>query len=277
MERAPLGSSTAGQAANRPDRVEPDSDKDPSRAQPLADSLPNHLMGNKIKICTGYNDGHSNGRSQVDGTDCFGQLVLNVDFAPPREDGPHELAKAHHLIEVSLGIKQTTSNDLESGQSRFDSDQASTPAKTRLVYERIDRFPLELSESRLLAGLGSSEPAGGLPATADSLTWKPGPLASGSQQNGFALPFKSNSFDACFCFNLLNVRLASQRLLSLECDEPDTGKDSVGIEQSGLDALKCPDWAGSLEFDWLKMSRLTNELRLQILRELSRVVKARGK
>lgn len=225
-----------------------------------SDSLNHHLMGDKIKLQIDGDNGKSDRISgdQNEATDCFGQLVLNVDFAPPKQSEPNEPTKAHHLIEVSLGIKQTCSNDLESGQ--YDRDQAAGIGKRRLVYERIDRFPLELAESRLLAGLDSAGPA---KSSAPSAC-----LVAVGQVGGFVLPFKSDSFDACFCFNLLNVRLASKRLLSIECSEPD-GASS--------DALGCPKWAGSLEFDWLKMSRLTNELRLQILRELSRVVKARGK
>lgn len=183
-------------------------------------------------------------QDQVDGTDCLGQLVLNVDFAPPRE------AHESHLIEVSLGIRQTNNHNwLGCGSPKqiCDSDQQ----KRRLVYERIDRFPLELAETRLLAGLSPH-------------TCSP----------GFVLPFKSNSFDACLCFNLLNIRLASQRLLSLERSEP--AKESM-LEEQGSRQGSCPEWASSVEQDWLKMSRLTNELRLQILRELSRVVKSRGK
>lgn len=188
---------------------------------------------------------------------CVGQLVLNVDFAPPKqqleaastcydrlEQDPH----GGYLIELSLCVKQQQSTcphqannpDQEepptcdighSGAPKHELDQAQR--KQRLVYERIDKISLRL---------------GGLSAVNNEGL----PIID-------RLPFKSGAFDACFCFNLLNVRASTAK----HC--PATPGDQQEDEQQ-VDGES-----------WLRMERLTRDIRMALLSELSRIVKYKGR
>jgi hypothetical protein len=81
-------------------------------------------------------------------------------------------------------------------------------AKRRLVYERIDRLVMEIN------GLGRVLD---LEALARSSTGARGPSAATNDCfSNVKLPFKEGLFDGCLCINLLNIRVASARLLMLE-------------------------------------------------------------
>lgn len=196
---------------------------------------------------------------------CVGQLVLNVDFAPPKqleatetpavEQSYDRLEQDGHLIELSLCVKQQQSTCLRQASnplnqeeppsgSTCDTGDAGAPThvepdqaqrKRRLVYERIDKISLRLGG---LAAVNNE----GLPIID-------------------RLPFKSGAFDACFCFNLLNVRAsAAKNCATALGDQQEEG------EQQQVDGES-----------WLRMERLTRDIRMALLSELSRIVKYKGR
>lgn len=228
-----------------------------------------------------------------------GQLVLNVDFAPPQalhgdqaandqanRPSKQENPPSGHLIELSLCMKQSqqsgrtdtnadepansaaaANQEAPCQQSTCDSDlaalreercafsstmealgeredeqkhqdklakQQEQQQKQRLVYERIDKISLRLAGLTFDLRDPASQPA---------LTRR--------------LPFKSGTFDACFCFNLFNVRAAPNKpaqVNSSECEQRDQQDQE----------------------SWLAMERLTREIRLDLLAEVRRIVRHKG-
>lgn len=162
--------------------------------------------------------------------------------------------------------------------------------KRRLVYERLDRFLLELGRpfEPVAARRQLSLPSAGLVA------------------RRIRLPLKSGGVDSCLCFNLLNVRVASARLLALEqlaeLEAAGQRDSSCWSGTVNLGSARCENYAAGgatttpsatskqpshanqltretrdeLEWNWLQMDRLTTELRLALLAELGRVVRPNG-
>lgn len=251
----------------------------------------------------------------VGGAGTIGQLVLSVDFvAPPTSisvglGGHQQSAEAckrlaggqaigQHFIEASLCIKQREeflesppqppANQSQQQQQQPHQHQCPTdeqlpsanpPAKCdtrcqrapkrRLVYERFDRFFIELDYSLL--------------CNASSAT-----LGNPNSSANVRLPMRPSSVDACFCFNLLNVRVASSRLLALEqvaeleaADFKQTAANTVagGSSSGERTGVRPSDDVArrELEENWLKMERLTTELRVGLLAELARIVRKNGK
>lgn len=138
--------------------------------------------------------------------------------------------------------------------------------KQRLVYERIDKFSLEI---------------GNIVSATTSRNGRP------------ILPFKNGTFDACFCFNLLNLRVSSSANINsnqLDCacavSSSSQTKSAAKLDEakSEADGEVTVNRIESGKLDqveeakrWLRMERLTTELRLELLNELSRVVKSKGK
>lgn len=135
---------------------------------------------------------------------------------------------------------------------------AATDKKKRLIYERIDKCSLLIGRRF----------DWGQPAAASNLT----------------LPFKSATFDACFCFNLLSIRVASVRLLAIEeagcCAVSNPQQPAAAPSSSSVSPgpeVAAPVKQAELEQSWLVMEKLTSELRLTLLRELRRVVRPKGR
>lgn len=141
-------------------------------------------------------------------------------------------------------------------RSRREPEVVGRERKRRLVYERIDRFHLRIGRELLNAQDWSIQSA---------------------QNAALIMPFKNGTFDASFCFNLLNIRVTSLALL------PATTTDTISATSAPAgggcgDGNNMTNWQRQeLERNWLRMERLTRELRLALLVELSRVVKSKGK
>lgn len=169
----------------------------------------------------------------------LGQLALSVDLAPPSRTGcgcsgaggSRSRPRHQHVIEASLCVRQCSfeeqqhndNNDNNSDKpptspcfakqlpsnQQADNQRSGCAAtisstlqttckqratKQRLVFERIDKLVVD---------------ARALPATLFGETLMPSDAA-------WRVPFCDDSFDACFCFNLLNVRVVSARLTRIE-------------------------------------------------------------
>lgn len=127
--------------------------------------------------------------------------------------------------------------------------RSATNSKRRLVYERIDKFSLEIGH----------------------IITNNSTLRSGRP----ILPFKNGTFDACFCFNLLNLRVSSASAAA-----NNNNQDCACLKVSSSSTTQAgDDQVDQVEESkrWLRMERLTTELRLELLNELSRVVKSKGK
>jgi len=105
--------------------------------------------------------------------------------------------------------------------------------KRRLYFEPIDKFALEI-----------------------------GPKVGSTRHGSLAFPFRSGSFDACFCFNLLNLRV--------NCNAARQPVSSNGFNESGSGSRE------EEEKQWVHFEKLTRELRLSLLLELSRIVDSGG-
>lgn len=146
---------------------------------------------------------------------------------------------------------------------------ASATKKRRLGFERIERFLFAISTESAAAvtnGSGESAGAGGARTHRPVLRWthsQPEPhsrhagvgsgavsigapvalgasalgasaasIASGTSSKAFSLPLRTNAVDACFCFNLLNVRVVNRRLLALERARSGDDSDFAHIQQA---------------------------------------------
>lgn len=127
--------------------------------------------------------------------------------------------------------------------------------KRELVYERFERFswpiepPLNLDSD--YSGAGPDNNSADQPQ--QQINSKP----ISSMVN---MPFKARHFDSAFCFNLLNARMAN-----IHDDYPDLAERMISKQRLEL-----------IERNWLEMEELTTRLRLDLLHELSRLVKANG-
>lgn len=203
----------------------------------------------------GSNVGHScRGSRRAAGSSsrakCFGQLVLSIDLAPPRVESTLSLVAepialgSQHQAELSLCVKQNDRSQDELSQNNCGANllvacdnrrqsrsrqSRRTQRKRELIYERVDRF-----------------------------VW---PIGMASRGDKFELPFRSDSFDACFCFNLLNIRMAN-----IHDDDPDLAERLIEHNKQE-----------QVEKNWLEMERTTTKFRVDFLQELTRIVKANGK
>lgn len=178
--------------------------------------------------------------------------------------------KSNNNCDTSATVRDACRPErLDCGLDSERAQEAARQKKRRLVYERIDKFSLNIGHNYYLGNDSAT-----LPAT------------------NYKLPFKSASFDACFCFNLLNIHVTSFKLLNsidhhngeqqqFDSDGPTKRKNNYVADRNN----KRPDSDISndnmdsrleLEQNWLLMERLTSELRLNLLNELSRVVRAKG-
>jgi len=144
--------------------------------------------------------------------------------------------------------------------------------KKKLVYQRLDRIRLRLSQlDDIFHNFRPAQQLSSSSTSVGSKHWRssdgPGgqgaPVESGMGQRAQPrLPLRSSSFDNCFCFNLLNVRVTSRLLLELEEKE----ERQEGTNSEHEDYERC----------WIKSRRLTSEFRRALLNELARVVKPKG-
>lgn len=173
---------------------------------------------------------------------CFGQLVLSVDLAPTSQlcfTSGSKLkrgVKIPYQVELSLCMKQQQDNEQNCQNNNNSSNLSSR--KRELVYERFDRFPWPIE-----------------PSSSPSLEDK----AADSTQ--IELPFKEKTFDAGFCFNLLNARMAN-----IHDDYPELAEQMISKQRIDL-----------IERNWLEMEDLSTKLRVDFLHELAKLVKANGK
>lgn len=295
-------------------------------------------------------------------------------------------ASISHLIELSFCVRQqtcpgdqfewspqapsscdtTTTTTIRGAESDHERRHLPFPStkrtKRRIIYEKFDKISLEIGRpyqvSTLVAATGATGATGGASAAAaanNNCDPSGGSFPFGQQGQSPAavalasrlkLPLKSGALDSCLCFNLLNVRVASARLMALEqlaeleaagqracCSQvAAVGQQANGsppggggpqptnepsllqlgpnesslishhhhnqhhqqhqalhlqqqqqpLQQTGeLPQLQTgnqltKETREELERNWLRMERLTSELRLALLNELARVVRPKG-
>lgn len=216
------------------------------------------------------------------GARCFGQLVLSVDLAPPRLDLDQQASSpcdyhtsaSLHNVDLSLCVRQNNKRDDRSGDET-DLYRASSSAtcdttlaasrgapnsatskrqrKRELIYERIDQFPWPVDLDSIFGRQLAT------PETDKSLADSE-PFVETHNSTRFELPFRGQTFDACFCFNLLNIRLAN-----IHDDDPDLAERLIEN-----------DCSEQVERNWIEMEQLTTKFRVDFLQELSRIVKPNG-
>lgn len=211
----------------------------------------------------------------------LGFLALSVDFSSSASnpfvvddcdyDDDQQMHPPSHLIEASLCIRrqeqqqqhrslQAADADHCDRQSSPGCDTSSASSKRRLIYERFDKFPLEIGS--ILIPSASSDP-------------RRHQLGRIEKQMKF-LPFGESSFDACFGLNLLDARVTNGQQLTIERQQQQQPADSGATQMSCSLESDNVVYRQELEQNWLKLERLTEELRLALLGELGRVVKAKG-
>lgn len=191
-------------------------------------------------------------------------------------------AGSSHLVEVSLCVRQhgqppsaiihcdrqeeAAAAEAESSQRQVARRRReAAKQKRRLVYERLDRFALELGRTRAPQTSQQQHHLAAATMLAPA-NWRP------------RIPVKSNAVDSCLCFNLLNVRVASARLLQLErAAEERSCSEQSGARRQPKPTSNEAENRQELERNWLRMERLTCELRVALLGELARVVRQNGK
>ena len=221
-------------------------------------------------------------------------LCVRTSCGPDEEDEADQAARQQEQSHEPLSPSHVRASDTKQPQTSEiispDTVGRAPTTKRRLVYERLDRIRFSLS---MPAKRVSSENEGHAGHHLQRVLGDSGSGANeeaeGQRRAGrqslanalLRLPLRESRFDACFCFNLLNVRVASAHLLALEQKQlqptaqarptATTPSGRIG-DQSEADAEEEADF----ELHWLRSRKTTGELRSAVMHELARVVRPRG-